>query len=508
MESGALERGEEEQLPPLVEGEEEEELPPLEETCAVAQDSFVPNVVQIVKTKECFGTPENAQIVKPKEEEEAAELGRKEIASTRSVSNSELPRETEAEVEEDVLQERALEEGDLPQLEEEEEEEEKGFCFQLLHVTHLEDGQLPSIPRDAGASVREGARPKRPHVCALVYGRTLEGRSVHLQMRMPPGFWLRLPFKWNIVMARKIGKALRAHSTSFHKRVNFVGFTPHVPTNNQLDEPQRVSYAYYTFETWKAADETFRSMRTKDGTRKYTPYLKNLLQRAGIKPAVLYTEPPEIFSAHDLQTAVTNFFDRLNEVLGLKKPNLVSFESWLTLSPDVKWLPPDRYFANSDLNAVIRLTDIVSAENRLESAPQSIVSYDIEEFSAIDEATGIRGFPQFGKPSDYIAQVALSHRMGSLGEIKTTVLCVQDTAFREPRDDVTKSMEVQVCGTEADLLLAFAAYLEKMQVDILTGFVSPSLTTTYSLTSKFLLLVPLLTLLFLFLTPQIQYSGL
>ena len=279
--------------------------------------------------------------------------------------------------------------------------------------------------------------------------------SVHVQLRHPAGFWLRLPFAWGAREARSIAGVLGAENASFQQRVNLVGFVPHVDGNTNYNEPQRLPYVWLTFALESKAADTFRSLHGFDGKRRSGSVWQSVLQRAGFAAGVLHRLGPNDLSVHDWTDGESLVFDRINAALKLVKPNLATYESWLSLAPTVHWLPPDQYFANGDRNAVIGLADIVAVENTLELAPVSLLSYDVEQYSHTAADTGERGFPNSGCWQDHIEQIACSFVPDSLSLTAppphTKVFVRQEAKFRDLADPLVQHMEVVVCGSEAEV---------------------------------------------------------
>ena len=344
-----------------------------------------------------------------------------------------------------------------------------GVRFQIMQVTPLPAGQLVSIRRNAKVATRAAATCVNPKAHVLVFGRMEDGTSVHVQLMIPVGFFVRVPDNWDQRQASAIALAMGAESGVLLRRVNLVGFTPHRPETIDCSTPQAVSYVRVAFAQSSDAERAFFSIRTPTGVRKGDWYWLHTLKRAGIDPRSLKTMAPHYLSAHDLSDVVADFFDSVNVHLGLRKPNLATYETWITVRSTVSWLPAERYFANSDRNAVIGLTDIVGAENTLVSAPMFVTAYDIEQFSHIDVHTGLRGFPQYGHKDDRVEQISVCHSRGRDAP-KTRVFVRKDAVFREPRDDVSKGMDIVVCTSEANLLLQWALEISRAQSDMLTGY--------------------------------------
>ena len=353
-------------------------------------------------------------------------------------------------------------------------EVKRGVRFQLFQVTVLPQGQLRSVKRSASAATRRKAVPKNVSKHVMLFGRTLEGTSVHVQLIHPAGFWLRLPFKWTAREAKAIAAALGASAVSFELRSNFIGFTPHVPGNTNYDEPQRLPFAWLTFASDEKANKTYQSLRGYHGARKSGYVWDSVLRKAGFSGGALQGLHLQDLSVHDFADGEADLFDRINTHLRLAKPNLATYESWITLADRVAWLPEGEYFANSDRNAHIRLSDIVAVENTLELAPMSLLSYDVEQFSHTAADTGERGFPNSGCWQDHIEQIACSFTPDTQSLTapppRTTVFVRQAAKFRDLADPVVQNMDIVVCGSEAELLLRWAREVRERQPDILTGY--------------------------------------
>jgi len=341
-------------------------------------------------------------------------------------------------------------------------------------VTVLPQGQLRSVKRTAGAATRRKAVPTNLNKHVLIFGRTLDGTSIHVQMQHPAGFWLRLPFKWTSNQAKAIAAALGAKNADFQWRSNAIGFTPHVPENANCNEPQTLPYAWLTFSTDAAAEKTYHSLRGTNGLRRSGYVWDSILRKAKFGSGLLTSLEPHDLSVHDFADGESDLFDRINAHLGLAKPNLATYESWITLRDSVSWLPEGQHFANSDRNAVISLADIVAVENTLELAPMSLLSYDVEQFCHAAADTGVRGFPNSGCWQDHIEQIACSFVPNSQSleapPPHTKVFVRQPAAFRDLADPIVKNMEIVVCHTEAELLLRWAQEVRERQPDILTGY--------------------------------------
>ena len=82
--------------------------------------------------------------------------------------------------------------------------------FQVMNVTVLPDGMLSAVDRNAHVQARVSAKLDSKRSAVLVAGRTLDGESVHVQMHVPTGFRMRLPFSWTSVQVKKLAAYLKA----------------------------------------------------------------------------------------------------------------------------------------------------------------------------------------------------------------------------------------------------------------------------------------------------------
>jgi DNA polymerase elongation subunit (family B) len=390
--------------------------------------------------------------------------------------------------------------------------------FQLLNLTPLPDGLLPVVKRSASYLERRMASPIDTSTAVLAYGRTLQGKSVHVQMRVPTSFLMQLPWSWTINEVKRLAQYFKAdtRSCTISKLIRYVYYTPHLPTatEEELKVPQRLPFAKFVFKSTKACVAAFNKLKGYHGQRTRDHDLKSLFKAAGFPAAFAERTVNDVvhdklvFAVCDMTDPVRDFFSSVTRHLaglaGVAKRESITFETWLELRPGVKWLGPHVYFANSDMNATITLDDIVSGVDSLDSSPMTILSFDVEQYSPVntdptsDVPVGRRGFPEMGCAVSDIRNICCTVATSETSKLVNIALCVGKAVIGKPVVETEASeqseerqeqhgnkekkeeeeeeeakeepTDVRCYENELQLLLAFGKLLEDVNPDVVTGY--------------------------------------
>jgi hypothetical protein len=305
--------------------------------------------------------------------------------------------------------------------------------FQVFNVTPLLDGMLAAVPRSSSATVLSETAPANSNTGVLVYGRTLEGCTVHVQLEMPSNFFVQIPREWASRHVKQLANALGACKFRVEERSRFVYYTPHLASNSNREAPQKLKYARLFFQRHAAAQSAYWRYSAEDGFRKGwqagNADWMHLLEAASL-PAVSDWHDLHVFSVHDLSDPVRDFFAEVDRKLNLStdRETHASLESWLLLRPEVAWEPAKVFFARSSMNATIKVEDVVRVSNTLAAAPMTKVSFDIEQYSVLNPLTNTRPFPRFYRTTDEIRNICCAVKKGN-GQIRTVALCMGATAL-------------------------------------------------------------------------------
>lgn len=323
--------------------------------------------------------------------------------------------------------------------------EKRGVRFQIFNVTPLLKGALPTLSRKASPRELCNASLDSTHTSVLVYGRTLEGESIHVMLEMPMSFFVQVPSNWESRQVKAVAKVLGAFKTRLEHRIRFVYYTRHEKGNRDRSRPQKLPFARFFFRTEEAARNAFWKLSTKNGRRTDDSKWQDLLEEAGLNANIVRQQPNRhVFSAHDLTDPVRDFFYEVNRRLKLTtaKDNKCSMESWIELSDRTGFLSPKEFFARSSRNALITLKDIVHVDNELQAAPMVKMSFDIEQFSKLNPKSQARPFPKYWRVTDEIKNISCAIRVGN-GDVRNVALCVGATAIDQQLGSVVQKKKTQ-----------------------------------------------------------------
>ena len=309
--------------------------------------------------------------------------------------------------------------------------------FQIINVSPLVDGMLSSVFRQCTAEQLAATERANTNTGVLVYGRTLDGRSVHVQLEMPTSFVVQIPQEWTSPQVKKLADALGVLKYRIQMRTRFVYYTPHLYGNKDRDSPQKLKYARLFFSRHSDAHGAYWKYSAEDGFRKGCRHdnsqWASLLQAADL-PSSPDWRDWHMFSVHDLSDPVRDFFTEVDQKLKLSTDdeNHASLESWIMLAQGIQWEPTHMFFARSSMNATISIGQIERVSNTLAAAPMTKISFDIEQYSVLNPLTQTRPFPRFWRITDEIRNISCAIKHG--GEpMRTVALCVGATAL--PKKD-------------------------------------------------------------------------
>eukprot|EP01061_Rhynchopus_euleeides_P015934 TRINITY_DN27062_c1_g2_i1.p1 TRINITY_DN27062_c1_g2~~TRINITY_DN27062_c1_g2_i1.p1 ORF type:complete len:1080 (+),score=457.47 TRINITY_DN27062_c1_g2_i1:100-3240(+) len=306
----------------------------------------------------------------------------------------------------------------------------KDVTFQLVDIKQFRTTPIQGMP---------GPQNLREVTAIRMFGCTAAGQTVVCIVHgFEPYFWIQAPPGWSASHAEPFRKALNARAEIACQASDPV---------TAIHTEQRMSLMNYQ-------QDMMPFIRITTQQPGFVPRVRSILEGKGQHGGGGLEFPLLWTGAYQFMTYESNVLFELRFMVDMR----IGGANWVTC-PAGSYGPPMHRTSTSQIELVIPFDRLIAHEAKgeyMQMAPLRIMSFDIE-------CQGRPGkFPE--AEHDPVIQIACSARtLGVKAPLSDVVFCLQKTA-------PIPGVKLLCFENERDLLLAFADYHRRLDVDIITGY--------------------------------------